>query len=35
MDTLREVAMKLTVDANGKDATAKTFDPNKSSSLVS
>ncbi len=27
MDTLREVAMKLTVDANGKDATDPEFDP--------
>lgn len=27
MDTLREVAMKLTVDANGKDATSPDFDP--------
>ncbi len=27
MDTLREVAMKLTVDANGNDATSPDFDP--------
>jgi multiple sugar transport system substrate-binding protein len=27
MDTLKELAMKLTVDKNGKDATAKDFDP--------
>jgi multiple sugar transport system substrate-binding protein len=27
MDTLREVAMKLSVDANGKDATSEEFDP--------
>jgi multiple sugar transport system substrate-binding protein len=27
MDTLREVAMKLTVDANGNDATSEEFDP--------
>jgi multiple sugar transport system substrate-binding protein len=27
MDTLREVAMKLSVDANGKDATSAEFDP--------
>jgi multiple sugar transport system substrate-binding protein len=27
MDTLREVAMKLTVDANGNDATSADFDP--------
>jgi len=27
MDTLREVAMKLTVDVNGKDATSEEFDP--------
>ncbi len=27
MDTLREVAMKLTVDANGKDALSEEFDP--------
>jgi multiple sugar transport system substrate-binding protein len=29
MDTLRELAMKLTVDANGKDATSAEFDPEK------
>ena len=29
MDTLREVAMKLTVDANGNDATSAEFDPTK------
>ena len=28
MATLREVAMKLTVDANGNDATSSSFDPN-------
>ena len=27
MDTLREVSMKLTVDANGKDALSEEFDP--------
>jgi multiple sugar transport system substrate-binding protein len=27
MDTLREVSMKLTVDANGNDATSEEFDP--------
>ncbi|MBS4062605.1 MAG: extracellular solute-binding protein, partial [Bacteroidetes bacterium] len=27
MDTLREVAMKLTVDANGNDANSEAFDP--------
>ena len=27
MDTLRDVAMKLTVDANGSDATSPNFDP--------
>ena len=29
MDCLREIAMQLTVDANGNDATSKSFDPNK------
>lgn len=29
MDTLRKVAMKLTVDANGNDATSPNFDPTK------
>jgi multiple sugar transport system substrate-binding protein len=29
MDTVREVAMKLTVDANGADATSADFDPTK------
>jgi multiple sugar transport system substrate-binding protein len=29
VNTLRQIAMKLTVDASGKDATDPTFDPNK------
>jgi multiple sugar transport system substrate-binding protein len=29
MDTLRDLAKKLTVDANGKDATSPDFDPSK------
>jgi multiple sugar transport system substrate-binding protein len=29
MDTVRELAMKLTVDANGNDATSSSFDPTK------
>lgn len=29
VNTLREIAMKLTVDANGNDATSKEFDPKK------